>query len=423
MDTNTTEQALRREAIRRRLQGEARCDICRDLKRSPRWFNKWWREYQANPQTDLADHSRAPHTLPHRLPPNVVQAVVNIRRTLEAAQTPQTRYGLVGHRTIQGRLIELAVKPVPSLPSIQRILQRQALTHPVGAGQASAYYPWPVAWGVNAIHATDIITRHVRGGQAIENFHTLDHFSWAVCLSPQADQTSAATRAHLLKSWAFLGLPFIQQFDNEGAFCGGHTYPRIVGQVVRLCLFCGIEPFFTPVYEAKRNYQVETFHGVWVRGFWSRSQFHNLTHVQTEAPAFQRWCYSHYRPPALDGQTPAQVRRGQSIRKLTAELRHLIPTGRLPITTGRIHIMRKVNSVGDIELLNDHWRVGPKWAGEYVRATINTAQQRLTIWHQADEHADWRLLHTRVFRLKEPVHELLPAFRCNQARCREQWPD
>jgi hypothetical protein len=423
MDTHTTEQAVRREAIRRRLQGQPRCEICRDLKRSPRWFNKWWREYQANPQTHLADRSRVPHTSPQRLPPEVVQAVINTRRTLEAAQTPQTRYGLIGQRAIQGRLIELAVEPLPSLPSIQRILQRQALTHPIGAGQARAYYPWPVAWGVNAIHATDIITRHVRGGETIENFHSLDHYSWAVCLSQHADQTSLTTRAHLLKSWAFLGLPFVQQFDNEGAFCGGHTHPRIIGQVVRLCLLCGIEPFFTPVYEAKRNYQVETFHSVWVLGFWSRGEFRDLIHVQTEAPAFQHWCYYHYRPPALEGQTPAQVRRGQPIRKLTPDLRRLIPTGRLPITAGRIHIMRKVNSAGEIELLNDHWRVGSKWIGEYVRATINTAQQRLSIWHQADEHADWRLLHTRVFRPKEPVHELLTAFRRHQARCRDQWPD
>jgi hypothetical protein len=45
------------------------------------------------------------------------------------------------------------------------------MTHPLGAGEAEAYYPWPVAWGVNAIQATDIITRYVHGGAAIENFH------------------------------------------------------------------------------------------------------------------------------------------------------------------------------------------------------------------------------------------------------------
>jgi len=423
MDTNPSEQALRQEAIRRRLEGERRCDICRDLDRSTRWFSKWWHEFQGDPQTDLADHSRAPQTSPQKVPERVVQAIIHTRQTLEAAATADTRYGLIGPRAILGRLREVKVHPLPSLTSIQRVLHQADLTHPTGAGQARAYYPWPVPWGVNAIQATDIITRYVRGGEAIENFHSLDLFSHAACLTQHAEQTSATTRAHLLKSWAFLGLPSVQQFDNEGAFCGGHTHPRVMGQVVRLCLFCGIEPFFTPVYEAKRNYQVESFHGVWVLGFWSRCQFAHLAHVQTEAPAFQRWHYYHYRPPALDGLTPAQVRRGQPIRKLTMVLRRLIPTGRLPITAGRIHLMRRVNRAGDIRLLNETWPVGLKWAGEYVRATIHTAQQRLTLWHQADEHADWRRLKTRVFRLKEPVHALLPAFRRNGARCREHWPD
>ena len=66
MTMNTTEQDLRREAIRRRLQGERPRDICRDLNRSRSWFDKWWAEYRHNPQTDFADHSRAPRHSPHR---------------------------------------------------------------------------------------------------------------------------------------------------------------------------------------------------------------------------------------------------------------------------------------------------------------------------------------------------------------------
>ena len=42
MTMATNEQPLRREAIRRRLQGQRRCDICRDLNRATSWFDKWW---------------------------------------------------------------------------------------------------------------------------------------------------------------------------------------------------------------------------------------------------------------------------------------------------------------------------------------------------------------------------------------------
>jgi hypothetical protein len=145
MNTTTTEHALRREAIRRRLQGERRCVICRDLGRTTRWFDKWWAEYQRNPSTDLCDHSRAPHTSPQAMPATVAHAVIEVRQVLEAAATPDTRYGLIGAGAIQGRLAELQLCPLPSLPTIQRILQQHELTHPVGAGQITAYYPWPLA--------------------------------------------------------------------------------------------------------------------------------------------------------------------------------------------------------------------------------------------------------------------------------------
>jgi hypothetical protein len=94
-----------------------------------------------------------------------------------------------------------------------------------------------------------------------------------------------------------------------------------------------------------------------------------------------------------------------------------IPHGRLPITAGRIHFMRKVQSKGEIELLNETWLVGQKWIGVYVRAPINTVKQVLTVWHKSDAESAWRLLMTRPFRLKQPVQPLLPAFRRNRTRC------
>jgi len=422
MDTIFPEQALRQEAIRRRLLGESRSMICHALGRSPRWFDKWWREYQDIPLSDLANHSRAPLLSPQATSAGVEDAILQIRHTLEAAATPETKYGLIGAATIQGELERLHIRPVPSQPTIQRILARHGVTHPVGAGSALAYYPWPIAWAVNAIQATDIITRHVQGGEEIENLHTIDHFSQAVALTPATTKTSAILCTHLRKCWTKLGRPFIHQMDNEAAFCGGHTHPGVMGQVVRLCLFCGVEPLFTPYYEPKRNYQIETFHSVWVRSFWSRARFRNLDHVQAEIPLFLQWYHTRYRPPSLDGHTPAQLRQGCPTWPLTTALQHLIPTGHLPLTAGRVHFMRKVEQTGEITLLNETWPVGEKWIGEYVRATIHTAEQTLTIWHQADAETEWHRIKSRLFRLKEPVHELLPAFRRNCARCRDCLP-
>lgn len=421
MGTHTYEQDLRREAIRRRLAGEPRKDICEDLGRATSWFDKWWAEFRRNPHTDFADRPRAPENSPQQTPQAVVHAILSIRQTLEAAATPETRYGLVGARAIQGQLERLRIDP-PSLATIQRILQVAGLTHPVGAGQDSAYYPWPEAWAVNAIHATDIITRHVHGGEAIQNFHTIDHYSHMAFLSQHPDKTSATSSSHLLATWSQLGLPQIQQLDNEGAFCGGHTHPHVLGRVIRLCLFCGIEPLFTPFYEPKRNYQIETFHSLWDHAFWSRQQFRDRAHVQAEIPLFEKWYHTVYQPPALRGKTPAQMRRGLAVPHLTPELQHLIPAGRLPLIGGRLHFMRRVDTAGAIELLNEPWTIGAKWIGEYVRATINTTEQCVTFWHQPDQGSAWRLLKTRQFRLREGVQSIHPEFQRNRTRCREYWP-
>jgi hypothetical protein len=416
---STTEQDLRREAIRRRLSGHCRKDICCDLGRSTRWFDKWWNEFQHNPSTTFADQSRAPLTVSSKTPQEIERLIVELRQRLESSCP-----GLVGARAVWGQLKELHVKPLPSETTIQRILAKHSLTHPLGAASQTAYYPWLPRWEINSVLATDIITRHLRGGAEVQNFHTLDLFSQAACLSQHTDKTSTTSCSHVLKSWEKLGIPWLHQFDNEGVFCGGHSHRLILGRVVRLCLLCGVEAFFTPVYEAKRNHEIETFHGLWVKAFWSRYEFSSIADVR-QSPEFWHWHYYHYRPPCLQGKTPAQVRHGSRVRKLSKELSRLIPdfaNERLPVTAGRIHIMRKVNAAGCVNVLNESWMVGKKWIGEYVRATIDTGKQTLSINYQAAEEADWKTIKTRVFRIKESVHDVQPQFKRNRARCYDYLP-
>jgi putative transposase len=420
MQTQTSEQALRCEAVRRLVQGHPICDICRDLHRTRQWLNKWWRIFRANPKTDFADHSRAPRTSPNRISEEVEWAIIAARQVLEDGATPDTRYGLIGSRPIQGSLEKLRIKPLPSERTIERVLTRHGVTHALGQGHENAYYPWPVAWDINAIFATDIITKHLRGGTSIENFHTMDLYSHDVWLSPYMEKNSATGRKHLLDSWLQLGRPFLHQFDNESSFNGGQSHRRVFGRVVRLCLYCQIEPFFTPLYEAKRNYQIESFHSLWVAACWSRHEFTSCCEIEDELRLFRRWYRGEYRPPALDGKTVKQVRRGFHPPRLP--LRSLIPEGRLPLTAGRIHIMRKVSPQGTVPLLNESWTVGKRWMGEYVRATIDTARQRIGFWHKQDDDADWRCLKTNLFRTHETVHDVVPAFRRKCKRCLDGLP-
>ncbi len=139
MDTYTSEQELRQEAIRRRLQGERRCDICQTLERSPSWFSKWWAAYQRHPQTDFSDRPRAPHGSPHQIPAHIEQAVVTLRPLFEQGATCQTKYGLIGHRALRAELERRQVRPVPSGRTIQRILARHGRTQSRGIAHDTTY--------------------------------------------------------------------------------------------------------------------------------------------------------------------------------------------------------------------------------------------------------------------------------------------
>ena len=48
-------------------------------------------------------------------------------------------------------------------------------------------------------------------------------------------------------------------------------------------------------------------------------------------------------------------------------------------------------------------RVGKRYAGRYVWLTLETADQRLTVWYQPRADAEWRQLKELTFLLKEPV--------------------
>lgn len=419
-DTPSPETTLRQEAIRRHLQGEPIARICRDLQHSRRWFYVWWHRYHQLGLEGLVDRPRAPRAVPGKTPASVEHAIVTLRRELEAGDSPQTKYGLIGRRAIQRRLRQLPVTPVPSLATIQRTLARHGLTHRAQPIEQMAYYPHLPVTLANAVHATDIISRYLHGGQAVQNFHTLDLMTRAVHLTQTLDKTSATACRHLLDTWEDLGLPWVQQMDNEDCFRGGHTHTRVLGRVVRTCLYFGIEPLFIPFYEAKRNGDVEAFHGLWVQSFWSRQEFTNLEHVQQQVPTFLDWYLSDYDPPSLGGRTPAEACARARPTRLAEAARRALPDP-VPVTAGAVHFVRKVDAHGQVVVLNQSWEVGKRWVGQYVWARVETGRQRLILLNQAHAGAAWKQIKALKFAIASPVHDLLPQFRRKRPQCPEDW--
>ena len=397
------ERALRRKAIRLQLQGLPPRLILRAIPRSPSWLRKWGQRFQTLGWPGLNSQSRQPHHPAHAYPLAIRQAVVRARHILE-----QRTVGLIGATAIQAELRSWPhLARVPSAATIKRILRAAGIpAHP--APPPAPYYPQPTPTAPYPIQAMDWTERYLPGGAKVYAFHTIDLSSQAMTQTLSADKALPTVRRHLFQVWTHLGCPAGLQMDNDGAFCGGYKVPRVFGQVVRLCLYVGVEPIFIPFGEPKRNGLVERLNGLWSAGFWRRQHFGTLAEVAAASPDFTAWYMQHYQPPALQGQTPAAAQ--QAGRRLSRTQLQRLP-GQLPITAGRVHLLRRVDAAGAIRVLNEQWLVGKRWAGRYVWATIITHKQELRVYYRATAQAPVRLLRQWAYPLDEPVVPLTPEFR------------
>lgn len=388
----------RRAAVRLYRAGMPVTTIAQKLKQSIRWVYQWIQYHTRHPWTRFRSASRAPHHHPTQTPEVVERRVLRLRRQLVRHRPRSLRFAGIGARTIQ-REYRKRYGTVPSLSTIQRILDRHHLV--VHARRPRApYRPHPAAEVPNAVQATDIITRWIYGGSVVQTFNTVDIYSNDVCSTTHADKSSAVACQHLLQTWKTLGIPALAQFDNEAAFSGGR-YAHSISHVVRLCLYFGIPVLFTPLGEASYNWPVEIFNDLWAQRFWNRHPFSRRGDIPRAQHAFLHWYRTNYIAPR-QSDTPARLRQGYPIQRLRACWAEQLPA-RLPICAGQIHAVRRVNETGYTSFLTVPIRVGKRYAGRYVWLTLETAEQRLTVWYQPRADAEWRQLKELTFLLKEPV--------------------
>jgi transposase InsO family protein len=332
----------------------------------------------------------------------VVRLILRTRRRL-AKQVA----GLIGPRAIRRELRKVLGKHAPSLTTIKRVLQTY---HVIPVPTTPVYFPKLLTTMIGVLHALDWTCRYLEDGPKVYAFHTLNLRTRACAQTIATDKSSQTVIGHCLTTWKTLGIPDFLQLDNDSAFCGGYTAPRLFGQFVRLCLYLGIELIFLPVAEPKRNGEIEEFNGLWGGpAFWERHRFASIKHVARTSTKFIDWYLTDDTPPALAGLTPQQAQRRESKRLLTATQIAHIPNP-LPITAGRVHFIRKVKPDGTISVFNETWKVSKRLAGQYVWATILTHRRRLEIWSQRSAQQEWCLRKTYRYDIAETVARLKPEF-------------
>ncbi len=396
-------QAEREKAVHLCRLGHSPTEVATELGRSPQWVGKWWREYQVSGWAGLREKSRAPHQHGRRLSPAIRQAVQQARSELEAEAAGGIGLKYIGGRAIRTRLKKWKLKPLPSLRSIERILEASEMTRPKES-QPEIKYPRLQPSQAQQLCQVDHMPHYLQGGQKLYCFNAIDVVSRYPTGQVFTNRRATDAAAFLIHLWQTLGIAQYTQVDNEGCFSGGFTHPYVLGQCARLALRVGTELLFSPVRHPKSNGTVERFHQDYEAHVFEGTYLADVPAVQAQADTFFDLYRHSDHHSALNEQTPASVHQQPTPpRLLEADFR--LPEGKLPLYAGRLHFMRRVLADGSVSVLNVPWAVPDPEAHQAVWVTVELSPEAATlaIYDAAPDCQTRRCLITYPFPLKEPV--------------------
>src|SRR5664279_498994 len=110
-------------AVQRFKSGENQESICTSLNKSKSWLYKWNKRYTNNDESWSKSRSRRPIGVATYMPVEVVEIVKMIRLNLYNHDL------FCGAQAIHWEMEDIGVKPLPSIRTINRILNRHELIH------------------------------------------------------------------------------------------------------------------------------------------------------------------------------------------------------------------------------------------------------------------------------------------------------
>jgi len=388
--TMDNELSDRQQAIKLRLAGRSVEEICQLVGHPTSWFHMWWRRYRALGPNGLFDLTRA-NVQPRRISPDLERTIVSIRRRLASQTHPGTRYSLIGASSIVAELQVLHIRPIPSLRTIERVLERNGETVPkvrLAPYLSRSTYPAPQANHSNHLHEVDAVGPiYLKGNrQRFYIFVCKDVYDGTVCLRLYRSRKMEVILDFLGECWKSLGLPAQVQFDNAREIVGWGPAARYLSRVLRVCLRFGVEPLLIPPGRPQRNGSVENFNG-WFQPRLFQRHYSQLSALKRELQRLEETTNTQHVQPRLAGLTPAQHRKRTKLQKLPPG--HRIPHDPLPIAAGRITFFRQVTAHGTIHLLSQTFKVGKRLKGEYVKALLDTQHAHLTVYRQGCIFKRW----------------------------------
>jgi hypothetical protein len=321
-----------------------------------------WVGRAAGRRLDRVDWSSRPSG-PRRPVNQVSQELEALVLTLRAELKDRSDLGEFGARAIRAALEARGERPVPSVRTIGRILERRGALD--GRRRVRRPAP-PPGWYLPDVAARraeldsfDIVEGLViKGGEAVEVLNATALHGGLVASWPGPVVTAKAAAEAVAGHWRAVGLPTYAQFDNDTIFQGAHQHKDVVGRVARLCLGLGVVPVFAPPRETGFQAAIENYNGRWQAKVWARFTHESLDGLRGQSSRYV--AASRVRAaPRIEAAPPRRPFPEDWSLDLQAQ------------PAGRLIYLRRTTAEGAVEVLGHRFEVDPSWPNRLVRAEVD----------------------------------------------------
>lgn len=395
-DKKEREYELRQEAVRRYLSKESPISIYSSLRKNKQWFYYWLGRYYGAPNEDwYKDLPHANKSSPwNKTDEGAESLVVNIRKRLT-----QRKYSQFGAVAIQWEMEKLGVEDIPPISTINSILKRNELVKPRSQARwvsQGKYYNMFEVCLPNDLQQFDLVgPRNITRDGRFYSYNLIDLFTHRVALDAFRDKKSENIVGFLISTWQKLGIPKVLQMDNELSFKGSNRYPRSFGDVIHLCLFCGVEIAFIPPSEPWWDGTIEKFNDTYDKLFFTVENFKDFQDLRIKSANFVKFHNSKHIYSVLKGKTPDAVPfpKEFSLKLLPKDSQLPLKKHRKPLPDGKVSFIRFVNKDAQITINTEHFKVEDSLIYEYVLATIFVKEQSLRIFYKNElvKELDYKL--------------------------------
>ena len=349
-------------------------------------------------------HSRAPKKQARKTSPSIEQAIVIIRKALMEGTEQESKYLGVGADAILYRMDMLGFPKdeIPSASTIKRVVKKHGLKvnkrERYKRVRSKNLYTRLNPTQINEVHQMDFVgPRFIKGYGAISSLHLIDVVSNQVHMRQYDSKSMDNILEFLIQAWKDKSIPSYLQVDNGMYFIGDYHTPRSFSRFMRLCLFVSTEVVFIAPRSPWMNGSVENFNNWFKEKFWTKETFHDLEDMRLKSQMFE----------TQFNNLSAWKKRDKGLTQINPQRRLMsaveINCKELPLTEGKIHFIRKVGNDERITILNEQFKIGGEFIGEYIWATICLTTQKIQVYYRAQDEDVARVIKEAEYEVKEDV--------------------